>query len=146
MSTWSQPKPFNEVCHRAGGRRAYNALRRDLAAFRRLDVARMLLKYGHRRGVQARIARELSVSEATVSRDVQRTLYSGAHVCQHCGSYKPRQFESMRAEDLFGFPVTNPASQPCILAVHDSDLIAAPPFIKEEYFCATRNSVDPLRN
>jgi len=86
MSTWSQPRPFSEVCHRAGGRRAYNALRRDLAGFRRLDVARLLLKYGCcKRGVQARIARELSVSQATVSRDVQKTLYSGAQVCQHCG-------------------------------------------------------------
>lgn len=100
MSAWSQAKPFNEVCHRAGGRRAYNALRRDLAAFRRLDVARMLLKYGLRRGVQARIARELSVSEATVSRDIQKALYSGAQVCQHCGSYKPREIKFAETGEL----------------------------------------------
>jgi hypothetical protein len=38
MNAWSQPKPFNEVCSGAGGRRRYNALRRDLKLFRRRDV------------------------------------------------------------------------------------------------------------
>jgi hypothetical protein len=99
MSAWSEPKPFNEVCRRAGGRRAYNALRRDLKLFRRLDVTRLLLKYGHQRGVQARIATVLGVSEATVSRDVKATLYA-PHVCQACGSYKPRNLRLMKAEDL----------------------------------------------
>ena len=109
MSAWSQPRPFSEVCHRAGGRRAFNALRRDLKLFRRREVMQLLLKFGYRRGVQARIASVLGVSEATISRDVKATLYT-PHVCQHCGSYKPRHFSFMKAEALFGFPVTNPAS------------------------------------
>jgi hypothetical protein len=88
MSSWQSIKPFTEVCRRAGGRRAYNALRRDLALFRRADVMRLLRKYGHERGVQARIAVLLGVSEATISRDVKATLYT-PHVCQHCGSYRP---------------------------------------------------------
>jgi len=144
MSTWSQPKAFSEVCHRAGGRRAYNALRRDLKLFRRRDVLELVLKYGHKRGVQARIATVLGVSEATVSRDISATLYA-PHVCQHCGSYKPRHPRFMKAEDLFGCPVLNPASQPRILAIHDSDLIGAPPIIKDQYGCATRNQVYPFR-
>lgn len=88
MSAWNQPKTFSEVCRRAGGRRAYNALRRDLAGFRRLDVARLLKEFGIQHGVQARIARELGVTEATISRDL-KALRSRLHVCQHCGSYKP---------------------------------------------------------
>ena len=104
MGAWSQPRPFSEVCHRAGGRRAYNALRRDLAGFRRLDVARMLLKYGDRRGVQARIAKELGVHEGTISKDLKAILYSGAHVCRACGAYRPRDFrfmlENERANEL----------------------------------------------
>jgi predicted transcriptional regulator len=60
---------FDEICRRAGGRRRYNAARRKAADKCRSDVARMLCQYGrHKRGVQARIARELGVSEATVSR------------------------------------------------------------------------------
>lgn len=57
--SWSTPTSFGEVVRRASGRRVYNALRRDLAVFRRLDVARLLSEYGPQRGVQARIAREL---------------------------------------------------------------------------------------
>jgi hypothetical protein len=89
MSAWSQPTSFNEVCRRAGGRRAYNALRRDRRLFRRVDVMRLLREYGYRRGVQARIATVLGVSEATISRDVKATLYA-PHVCSVCGSYRPR--------------------------------------------------------
>ena len=61
---------FDEVCRRAGGRRRYNAERQRGAEKRRAEVARLLVKYGrHKRGTRARIARELGVSEATVSRD-----------------------------------------------------------------------------
>jgi len=96
--SWSNPKPFNEVCRRAGGRRAYNALRRDQKLFRRLDASHLLLKYGHSRGVQARIATVLGVSEATISRDVKATLYA-PHVCKACGSYRPRNFEFMTEKE-----------------------------------------------
>jgi hypothetical protein len=68
---WAATTSSIEAFRRAGGRRAYNALRRDLAAFRRLDVARLLKQYGRQRGVQARIARALGVSESVVSRDCQ---------------------------------------------------------------------------
>jgi hypothetical protein len=67
--------------------------------FRRHDVAHLILKYGFRRGVQARIAAVLGVSEATVSRDIKATLYA-PHVCQACGSYMPRHISFMKAEDL----------------------------------------------
>jgi hypothetical protein len=109
MSAWSQPRPFSEVCHRAGGRRRYNTLRRHLKLFRRRDVMELVLKYGHQRGVQARIATVLGVSEATISRDIRATLYA-PHVCQHCGSYKPRHFSFMKAEDLSGGSVNDPTS------------------------------------
>jgi len=86
--SWSTPTSSGEAFRRAGGRRAYNALRRDLKLFRRLDVAQLLLKYGCQWGVQARIARELGVSEAVVSRDVKANLHN-LEVCQECGSYRP---------------------------------------------------------
>lgn len=66
---------FDEVCRRAGGRRRYN-IRRQRAAFeRRATVARLLVEYGrNKRGTRARIARELGVSEATISRDIAHPL------------------------------------------------------------------------
>ncbi len=62
---------FNEVCRRAGGRRRYNLQRQLEARERRKEVGRLLDLYGNSiRGTQARIARELGVSEATISRDI----------------------------------------------------------------------------
>ena len=87
--SWSTPTSSAEAFRRASGRRAYNALRRDLAAFRRLDVAQLLFKYGGLPGVQARIARELGVSESVVSRDRKKLLFE-VQVCPSCGSYRPR--------------------------------------------------------
>ena len=61
-----------QAYRRAGGRRRYNRQRHAAAAARRREVERLLNLYGHKtRGVQARIARELGVSEATVSRDAR---------------------------------------------------------------------------
>src|SRR5262249_35873781 len=54
-----------------GGRRRYNAGRRDRALLRRLEVRRLALElHWPEHGVQARIAERLGVSQATVSRDV----------------------------------------------------------------------------
>jgi hypothetical protein len=67
---WSD-RVSNEVASkRAGGRRRYHALRRDRATVRRSQVAQLVRAYGRQRGAQARIARELQVSEATICRDV----------------------------------------------------------------------------
>jgi len=97
--SWSNPTSLSEASRRAGGRRAYNALRRDLKLIRRRDVMQLMLQYGCNRGVQARMAATLGVSEATISRDVKATLYA-PHVCKECGSYKPRNFKFMKAENL----------------------------------------------
>lgn len=59
---------------RASGRRAYNAWRHDMAMFRRIQVAKLLGQYGFVRGAQRRIARQLGVSEATISRDTWAIL------------------------------------------------------------------------
>ncbi len=67
-NNWSKWTDSQVVNRRAGGRRAYNALRRDLAALRRLDVADLLLNKGLR---QSDIARQLKVSRSTICRDVQ---------------------------------------------------------------------------
>ena len=77
LSRELMPKQANkltseQVFKRAGGRRRYNLQRQEAAEARRGEVRRLLDLYGrHRRGVQARIARELGVSRATISRDVE---------------------------------------------------------------------------
>jgi len=92
MGNWTALTTLDEVRRRAGGRNRYNSLRRDMAAFRRLDVIRLVRRFhGLRRGVQARIARELGISEATVSRDLQALLHRG-YVCPTCGSICTRSF------------------------------------------------------
>jgi hypothetical protein len=67
---WSDRVSAEVASRRAGGRRRYHALRRDLATVRRHRVGQLVRAYGRQRGVQARIAKELKVSEATVSRDI----------------------------------------------------------------------------
>lgn len=63
---------FDQICKRAGGRRRYNHQREIAKEARRKEVERLLNEYGRKAwGVQARIARELGVSEATISRDIE---------------------------------------------------------------------------
>lgn len=72
---------WDQVCRRAGGRRKYNALRQMDAQLRRAEVARLLIDEGfhlRHRGAQARVARRLHVSEATISRDVRAIFRCGA--------------------------------------------------------------------
>ena len=77
-----------EAAARAGGRRKYNALRRDRAEFRRIEVADRLVTYGWTYGVQARIAEELGVSDATISRDL-KAIFPGAIQCPVCACRHP---------------------------------------------------------
>lgn len=76
-TNWSATTTADEAHRRAGGRRAYNARRRTLAIQRRARVALLLRQFaeaGVFRGAQARVARELGVSAATVSRDAAALL------------------------------------------------------------------------
>jgi predicted DNA-binding transcriptional regulator YafY len=82
---WGAPTSWDEVCRRAAGRARYHAMRRAQRVLRRRKVLRLLRRYGCCHGVQARIARELGVSEATVSRDVAALLLSQAP-CPCCGT------------------------------------------------------------
>ena len=68
---WAQPVPTNEAHRRAGGRRRYNAERQAQAAARQARVLDLLEHYGMRRGVFARIARQLGVHRSTVLRDAK---------------------------------------------------------------------------
>lgn len=68
MSTLTKEQAYR----RAGGRQRYNQRRQEAASERRAEVSRLLDLYGRRkRGVKARIARELGVSRATVTRDAR---------------------------------------------------------------------------
>jgi hypothetical protein len=85
---WSARVPTHEMQRRAGGRRGLNAVRQFRADLRRLEVSRRLRAYGLlRRGAQARIARELGVSEATISRDVAVLMGTAPRAgrCPLCG-------------------------------------------------------------
>lgn len=76
MSKFHVPKSAEEAYRRAGGRRHYHARRRREAEERRARVAELVIQWGWVQGTQARIARELGVSEATISRDM-RKIYAG---------------------------------------------------------------------
>ena len=99
---WSNPAASSVVNARAGGRRAYNALRRDQKLIRRHEVEALLHRWGWSFGTQARIARELGVSDATVSRDVAAILplYKP---CGHCGTLLSKE-RAARVEDWRGRP------------------------------------------
>jgi len=61
--------------------------------FRQADVVVLLEKYGgFQHGVQARIARELGVSEATISRDIT-AIYGVIGKCSKCGGFGYRNQE-----------------------------------------------------
>lgn len=78
QETW-RLQDWESVCRRAGGRRRYNATRQVRARVRRESVARLWLAGKGRRGWQARAARQLGVSPATISRDFDAML---AWLCQ----------------------------------------------------------------
>lgn len=87
---WSAPTTPDIAHRRVGGRRRYNSMRQLEAAFRRQDVANGLIRYGWVHGVQARLARELGVSQATISRDVAWLMYD-LSACPTCDSPVTRQ-------------------------------------------------------
>lgn len=73
-ASWAAHTTNDEAIARARARRRYNAMRRDMARLRQVEVVRKLAAYGIYHGVQARIAEELGVSKATISRDVRAVL------------------------------------------------------------------------
>lgn len=81
---WSDRESFDAVCRRASGRRHYNAMRKFQATYRRIQVTNLLSKWGFEYGVQARIAQELNVSEATISRDIAAMLKANSSLCPCC--------------------------------------------------------------
>ncbi len=99
-NNWNAPVSADVAARRAGGRRRYNAWRRDMAFLRRCEqVFPLLLKYGPwDRGTQARIARELNVSRATICRDVAAlaTISRELAVMLHNHCLLPRVHEEGR--------------------------------------------------
>jgi hypothetical protein len=88
-TAWSQPTTWAEVKKRAAGRYKYNALRQLRAAVRRRDVLTLLGEVGWTYGSQAAIARQLGVSEATISRDLA-VILPLLQECAACGGLTPR--------------------------------------------------------
>ncbi len=107
-SEWSQSTDYQTVLKRAGGRFRYNVRRAEAAEARQDELVRLLRTYGFYWGVQGRIARELSVSEATISRDLyhmgldvdpetgKATIYHGWRQIQIAGG--PRDPEACKSD------------------------------------------------
>jgi len=64
----------DEIFRRAGGRRAYNTMRRWQAKFRQLEVIKICRELEFKRGWQAEAARRLDVSSTTISRDYENYM------------------------------------------------------------------------
>jgi hypothetical protein len=78
---WSAPTSWDDVCRRAGGRRRYNAARRERKMWRRTEILIRTVGVDRRLyGLQAQLARVLGVSPATISRDFAaiRNAHKGA--------------------------------------------------------------------
>jgi hypothetical protein len=89
---WGAPTSWDVVCRRAAGRRRYNAGRRFLRNLRRAQIVCRLAgtgvpaSVGGFRGIQARLAQELGVSPATISRDL-RALRNPAYRMPRLGTW-----------------------------------------------------------
>jgi hypothetical protein len=72
---WSAPTDSATAFRRAGGRRSYNLKRQLERDARRVAVTVLLRQYQQegvrQHGIQARLARELDFSKATICRDMQ---------------------------------------------------------------------------
>jgi methylphosphotriester-DNA--protein-cysteine methyltransferase len=79
-SAWSAPTSWDVVCRRSAGRRRYNAARKVLRDYRRVQILMRVAGTARPRGLQAHFARELGVSPGTISRDFQALphLHPGA--------------------------------------------------------------------
>jgi DNA invertase Pin-like site-specific DNA recombinase len=73
--SWSTWTTSQEAYRRASGRRRYNAERQAAAAARQIKVLVLLDQYGRRKGVYAKIARELGVHRSTVLRDAKHPFH-----------------------------------------------------------------------
>jgi len=88
-----------------------------LALERRLEVARLIQANGLHRGAQARMARQLGVSESTIGRDVQAIFGEHDQVrCPACGAAVPS-----RAVTWLWRPHQPAGSPPLDLVVDDDD-------------------------
>ena len=87
-TAWRARTSRDTVCRRASGRR-YHAMRTLTRQLRMREVAHLLAAWGWGYGVQARIARQLGGSEATISRDIAELLPL-VEACPHCGGLTPR--------------------------------------------------------
>jgi hypothetical protein len=63
------PLDWDSICRRAGGRRRYNAMRKQLKHQRRVEVLLRTTGKRHLWGIQAALAEVLGVSRATICRD-----------------------------------------------------------------------------
>jgi hypothetical protein len=90
-TAWSQPTTWDEVTRRAAGRYKDNTLRQLQAAVRRREVLKWLGEFDWTYGVQARIAPQLGMSEATISRDLAVLLLL-MQECSACGGLQPRRW------------------------------------------------------
>lgn len=71
---------WGAICHRAGGRRRYNAWRRCLTEDRRSRLINLMMREKlcwSEWGVQAALARRFGVHRSTIGRDINAMLFPG---------------------------------------------------------------------
>ena len=98
---WSEGTTLEEASKLAGGRRAYNRWRQCVALERQIAVLERIEAKGWVYGLQAQLARDLKVSEATISRDIQAIWRDGEiDQCPACGQMvfqHPRAWQDREA-------------------------------------------------
>lgn len=75
---WGGKVSSQEAYRRAGGRRHWQRIRQVRALERKIQVLKLAMFYGYpRKGVQARIAQELGVSQTTICVDLKQMFGDG---------------------------------------------------------------------
>jgi len=99
-AAWHQPTSTAEAFRRSRERRAYNAARRFRADQLAIEIFRRLCALDFVRGSQSRVAEDLGVSAATVSRAVARLPMPPDELkCPVCGAVSLGESVHIRADD-----------------------------------------------
>src|SRR5262245_9469616 len=84
---WSDRVSTNDAHARASGRRGYNRRRQEAAKTRRLEVARLAIRWGTSTAARVKMATVLKVSVTTIGRDLRSVQETPPlpMICPTCG-------------------------------------------------------------
>lgn len=84
MTNWSRPNNPAHAFRLDTLRRRHNERRQAAVKERRARIARLVAEYGDRRGIVARLSRELDCSHPTIVRDL-KAIRAARGACPACG-------------------------------------------------------------